>query len=433
MVDATFSLSGRQQSCFDSAFRDPISIEYEGGTGVKLAAREFILQGLTKRTHGDVVRELFEVSDIERAIISVAFLMEGGVDQIAPKMAPHVGTATVFAGIRNDITSYQGMKRFMDAGVALHAVDTGARHLLFHPKLYYVRGKKLARLSIGSANLTLGGLNNNIEAGVVLNFDPSDRDDAKFLEDLEKEFDGLTTAHPDNIFPIKGVERLDAMLAAGLLVDEINMPAPKPSTSAKPGSSDPTPRMKMAVPRIKKPPKKAAAPKPPAPPVPVIAAPAGAADPVVAAAVGSTGVSFEHVWTSKDLTERDLTIPTGNNTNPTGSINLDKGLLDAEVDHRHYFRDEVFPALTWTARSATVEEAKGTFQVVLKGVDYGSFDMQIRHTTSTDTTSYTQRNAMTRLSWGEVAAEVKRPDLIGRAMSLYRDLADPTKFMIEID
>ena len=398
-----------------------------------MAAREFILQGLTNRTHGEVVREMFDVADIQRSIISVAFLMESGVDQIELKMAPHVGSAMVFAGIRNDITSYQGMKRLLDAGVALYAVDTGSRHLLFHPKLYYVRGKKLARLSIGSANLTLGGLNNNIEAGVILDFDPADKDDRKFLKDLEGEFDRLAAAHPENVFRIEKVKRLAELLAAGLLIDESNMPPPKPSTSATPGSSDPTPRMKMAISAIKKSPKKATAPKPLTPQVPPIAAPVGAAASAAAPVVGSTGVSFEHVWTSKDLTERDLTIPTGNNTNPTGSINLDKGLLDAEVDHRHYFRDDVFPALTWTARSATVDEATGKFQVVIKGVDYGSFDMQIRHTTSTNTASYIQLNAMTRLSWGGVAAEVKRPDLIGRAMSLYRDLADPTKFMIEID
>lgn len=397
-----------------------------------MAAREFVLQGLTTRTHGEVVRELFDVADIERSIISVAFLMESGVDQILPNMEPQIGTATVFAGIRNDITSYQGMKRLLDAGVKLHAVDTGTRHLLFHPKLYYVRGKELARLSIGSANLTLGGLNNNIEAGVVLDFDPADADDHKFLKDLEAQFDGLTAAHPDNIFRIKKVKRLDELLAAGLLADETTMPPPKPSTSAKPGSSDPTPRMKMAVPAIRKPPKKASAPKPNAAPVPVIAA-LGAPAPLVAPVVGSAGVGFELVWISKGLTERDLTIPTGSNTNPTGSINLDKGLMEAEVDHRHYFRDEVFPSLIWTPRSATVDEATGNFQVVLKGVDYGSFDMAIRHTNSTTSASYLQRNAMTRLSWGEVAAEVKRPDLIGRAMALYRDLADPTKFMIEID
>lgn len=260
-----------------------------------MAAREFILQGLTTRTHGDVVHELFAIDDIKRSIISVAFLMESGVEHIEPALAPHADNVTVFAGIRNDITSFQGMKRLLDAGVSLHAVDTGTRHVLFHPKLYYVRGKKLARLSIGSANLTLGGLNNNIEAGVILDFDPTDDDDREFLKNLEALFDGLTAAHPDNIFRVKKEKRLKALLDAGLLTDETTMPPPKPRTSAKPGSTDPTPRMKMAVPPIKKPPKKAAAPKPPAPLVPA-AAPAGA-PPVVAPVVGSTGVQFEHVWT----------------------------------------------------------------------------------------------------------------------------------------
>jgi HKD family nuclease len=51
-------------------------------------------------------------------------------------------------------------------GVNVYTVDTGSRAVIFHPKLYLVRGEKVARLVIGSANLTLGGLNNNVEAGL---------------------------------------------------------------------------------------------------------------------------------------------------------------------------------------------------------------------------------------------------------------------------
>ena len=409
-----------------------------------MAATEFILQGLSARTHGAVVGELFDIPDVQRSILSVAFLTESGVDQIAAKMAPHVAITSVFGGIRNDITSYQGMKRLFSAGVSLHAVDTGTRHLLFHPKLYYVRGKALARLSIGSANLTLGGLNNNIEAGVILDFDPNDDDDGKFLADLEAQFDGLTAAHPDNIYKIPDMARLDALLAAGLLVDEDAVPPPRVTTSSKPGTADPTPRIKLAVTPIRKPPKKANAPKPAAPVVPIIptpgapAAAAAAAAPVPAVAAhgtapGGIGVGFELMWMSKDLTERDLTVPTGSNTNPTGSINLDKGLMAPSVDHRHYFRNNVFAALTWTPRSATVDETNAIFELVLKGVYQGAFDLKIRHTTSTTSASYLQNNAMTRLSWGEMAQFVKQPSLVGRSMALYRDTANPTLFMIEID
>jgi HKD family nuclease len=412
-----------------------------------VGAREFVLQGLTARTHGAVVQELFDVEGIKRSILSVAFLTESGVDHIAAKFLPHVATATVFGGVRNDITSYQGMKKLLESGVSLHAVDTGSRHLLFHPKLYYVRGAKVARLSIGSANMTLGGLNNNIEAGVVLDFDPEDGEDAKFLKDLEDQFDGLTGLHPDNIYKIPDLARLDDMLAKGLLVDEDIVQPPKVTTSSQPGTTSSTPRMKMAVPQLKKTPKKASAPKPKAPPVPVIqvAAPAGAAPPAAApaqpaapaaaapAVTGPAVPGFDLMWISKDLTERDLNVPSGGNTNTTGSINLDKGLMAPSVDHRDYFRSNVFAALNWAPRNATVDEAEASFDLVVVGVFQGTYDLKIRHTTSTTSASYLQNNAMTRLSWGAIAPYVKHKSLVGRTMALYRDNLDPTHFMIEID
>lgn len=103
------------------------------------------------------------------------------------------------------------------------------------------------------------------------------------------------------------------------------------------------------------------------------------------------------------------------------------------LDHRHYFRDDVFPHLTWAARSATVDEAFTKFQLVLKGISYGEFDLAIRHTNSTTSESYKQRNAMTRLSWGPMREYVASPDLIGRTLALYRDKVDPARFVLEID
>jgi hypothetical protein len=53
------------------------------------------------------------------------------------------------------------------------------------------------------------------------------------------------------------------------------------------------------------------------------------------------------LWTSGPLSQRDLNIPKGSNTNPTGSMLFKKGKTEG-IDQRHYFRDEVFSALTWT-------------------------------------------------------------------------------------
>ena len=140
------------------------------------------------------------------------------------------------------------------------------------------------------------------------------------------------------------------------------------------------------------------------------------------------------MWQSKPLAERDLSIPSGRNTHATGSVNLDKGLLDEKIDHRHYFRDEVFSALQWQITGEeTVDEATTVFGLVVKGIARGEFKLRIGHTTSTTSTSYLQKNAMTRLSWGPMKTIIAQRDLIGRTMSLYRYVSDDTRFVIEID
>jgi HKD family nuclease len=397
-----------------------------------MATKEFILQGLTDRTHMAAVRELFDVPNIERVILSVAFITEGGVDLLSAKIKSCASHVEVFAGIRNDITSRQGLTRLHALGVNLYAVDTGSRNVLFHPKLYLVRGKRRARLMIGSANLTIGGLNNNIEAGMLLEFDLTEKSDKSVVDTIEGRFSVLPKEYPAHVLKIDTTKLLDEMQASGRLVDEMALPPPRPSTSASSGSSDPVSRITLKVVPIRK-----SLGKPKAPTKPITKPPtkkAAASTPAPSALPTTVGVEFDLLWESKPLTRRDLTIPTASGTHATGSVNLDKGLLGEEIDHRHYFRDAVFEHLTWsTTISGTVDEAYAKFQLVLKAVSYGEFDLRIAHTTSTTTTSYAQRNAMTRLSWGPMRPFIAKPDLIGRTLALYRDRVDATRFILEID
>ena len=398
-----------------------------------MAKKEFILQGFTTRTHADAVRELFDVPDIKLVFLSVAFVSESGVQQIEAKLKAHSAHLSVFAGIRNDITSYQGLTRLHGIGGKLYTVDTGSRLVIFHPKLYLVRGKDRARLVVGSANLTLGGLNNNIEAGMLLDFDLTDVADKAVVDGIEAQLAALPTDHPDNVMRVNAVVDLDEMLASGRLVDEMAIPPPRPTTSAGgAGASDTVPRIKLKVAPLRRTLRKAkAAPKKPK--TPKAATPAKAGMPAPPPVPATVGVEFELVWESKQLTRRDLTIPVAAGTHATGSINLDKGLLPEDVDHRHYFRDDVFPHLAWASKSATVDEAFAKFQLVLKGISYGEFDLAIHHTNSTTSKAYIQRNAMTRLSWGPMREYIARPDLIDRTLALYRDKVDPTRFVLEID
>ncbi len=390
-----------------------------------MAKHDFILQGLMARTHTTALERVLALPSLESALVGVAYLNEGGVKLISDKLKPVAKKVTVFAGIRNDSTSLQGLQHLLNLGVTLYAVDTGAARLVFHPKLYMSSSKKEARIVIGSANFTVGGLNNNIEGGVAIDLDLTSKDDEALRKSIVDEFAGLPKKDPDHFILITKASQLTDLKKEGRLLDETEVEPPKPYVSSTKAKTDTLARIKLLVAPVRKAgvKKGAAKPKPKAAVVKV-------AGVVVAPTPGAT---FELLWESTPLTERDLSIPKNANTHATGSINLDKGLMSADIDHREFFRDEVFPSLTWTPATKTTEEARAKFQLVVKGVDHGEFELRVAHSPDKTSASYLQHNAMTRLSWGTAKQYVADKQYIGRTMSLYRDANDPTRFLIEID
>ncbi len=393
-----------------------------------MAIKGFLLQGFTAETHLAAVKRVLDCPDLNRAILSIAFVNKAGADLLAAEFAKLGSKVDIFAGIRNDITSRQGLRALMDHGANVHYVDTGARHVVFHPKIYFASGTDTARMVIGSANLTPGGLNNNIEASVTLDLDFMNSNDSAIASSVDVEFLKLVADYPAHVVLLNSVDQLDALHEEGRLVDEASSFPPRTVSSGSGTKTDGLPRIKLRVAPLARSVKRSDLPKPP-----TIPAPATGTSASPSASTASTGAELELVWESKPLTERDLTIPSGATTHATGSINLDKGLLEEKIDHRHFFRDEVFPALAWTPKSATVEEAYARFGLIVKGVDHGEFELRIGHTTSTTSAAYMQRNAMTRMSWGEMKPHIASPDFIGRTMSLYRNAKDPSRFVIEID
>jgi hypothetical protein len=74
---------------------------------------------------------------------------------------------------------------------------------------------------VGSANLTLAGLNNNIEAGMLLDFDLADVDDKALIDNIETLFAASVTDYPQNVIKVGNIAYLDELLAANRLVDEL--------------------------------------------------------------------------------------------------------------------------------------------------------------------------------------------------------------------
>jgi HKD family nuclease len=388
-----------------------------------MAELDFILQAVTTTTHARAIRAILRLPKPTQVLVSVAYVREPGLGPVEKAIKALAGRATFFVGIRNGITSIQAINRLLAMKAKVYAVDTASRSRIFHPKLYFAANTKQAGVIIGSANLTLGGLHNNIEASTHLKLDLSAANDKKFANEAVNAFADMLKKHPKHVFLIKNTRHANELFAAGRLADEEIIPAPTTTIFLKKGRRDDLRPMKL-TPAIQSPFKGTATPRPQR----------TGTGRVVRPPKSGRSVAKYLVWKSRALTERDLNIPTGRHTNPTGSMGLKKGSF-TEIDQRHYFRDQVFTDLNWTRDTPPTKWERGhaKFELVIKTINYGVFELKLSHNTNRRSRSYRQRNFMTHLHWGEAKKYIAKRDLLGRVLYLYRKDAVPPEFMIEID
>lgn len=138
------------------------------------------------------------------------------------------------------------------------------------------------------------------------------------------------------------------------------------------------------------------------------------------------------IWEGKELTQRDLNIPTGDNTHPTGAMSFSKGY--SGEDQRHYFRNNVFNGLVWqpdpAPEKAHLERAAANFEIVISGKSHGVYLLKLTHNTRTGTETYLQDNTMTQIHWGDAKKIIAKPELLGKRIRLYK--LDNSNFRLDI-
>ena len=378
-----------------------------------MARAELLFQGLTDQHHVEAINAM--CSDSAHAILSVAFALSDGVGCISDQLKRLGSKARVYIGIRNDITSGQALLALLKCGVSLYAVDSGSPSLLFHPKIYYFRKGDRAASLMGSANLTFSGLNNNIEASTMIHLLTREEADRRYIRELESIFGELPRRFPKHVIPVRSARAIIGLMKQGRVTDE----RARVVSSKK---ADPRTRSKDLLGRM---------------PIPMARRPIGSvgrrARTVIYARSKDVSGDYALVWTSNGLTQRDLNIPTGTNTNATGSMLFKKG-KNEDIDQRHYFFERVFKNLSWIpdARHRHLVRAQADFCIIIKGADYGVYRLKLTHNTKTDSEAYKQKNSMTQIHWGDAKPLVAKSDLLGSTMRLYRRADRKRMYVIEL-
>ncbi len=384
--------------------------------------KNFILQAVTSQNHIEAVSNLLTDDASTRVIISTAFMSESGLLSIEKAVRKVADKTEMYVGIRNGITTAQALEKALSTGCKLYAVDTGSRTRIFHPKMYFSVGKDTGQIIIGSANLTLGGLNSNIEASIFEALNLANSDDAGLVAQITDRFDTMLSDYPKHVFAVTAQAQIDDLLAAGRVIDEGCITRPLAVGASKSRDRDDIPKMAFRTKTLWR--AVARKPKVPKP----LAPKTDSGKPIKASSSG-----LELAWESSPLTRRDLGIPIKEGTHATGSMLWKKG--SNEINQRTYFRSEVFDKLNWRPDLNTKgkELAEGMFQIVIRGIDYGLHKLIVTNDNRTHTVSYKQRQPMSAVRWGEARSLIARDDLLERTMRLYRDPDDEGVFVIDID
>ncbi len=385
---------------------------------------QFVLQGTNSDRHLSEIRNLISIEGISTLIVSVAFLNQRGLSMISDLIEPISDKTVILAGIRNGVTTVQGLRLSVNIGCMTYAFDTGSSSVYYHPKIYLARGENEARVLLGSANLTFGGLISNFEASLRLDFDMKVDGDVNLLNDIEQRTLSVISGYPENVFRLSTEDAVNRLFESGQLTNEESRRVPVYGGFSNTDTILTVPKIDLArLGEI---------------PIDLTQPSSTVTNPIAGYQNTPTAIGEKPhlVWKSNPLSRRDLNIPTGSNTNQTGSMLFKKGNMTG-IDQRRYFRYTVFSNLNWINDSNPstehYERAEARFQLVIRGVEYGPFTLRVSHNTRTDTPTYIQGNSMTQLHWGEARSLIQNEALIDSTAYLYKMYDDLRLFILEID
>ena len=345
-----------------------------------------------------------------------AFASQAGVNGLSKHIAAskkHLRQITIITGIDQKVTSKEALEALLNLDVNTFIFYQPAR-TIFHPKIYLFEGKEKSELIIGSSNLTSNGLFTNVETSLLVSINNKVSEDRKIVDQLKDYFKGIFENNDPNLKSLSQ-KLIQELVNLGIVPTEEERKAAYDKVE-KSGSKE----TENIISKIF--PKRAIAK------IPIefrgIPKPKAIDESETTETLVVKSKPYKLLWTSGPLSQRDLNIPEGSTTNPTGSMLFKKGKTEG-IDQRHYFRDEVFSALTWTkdtnADTAHLERSTALFKIIVDGKDYGGFNLIITHNTKTDTRSYEQKNSMTSISWGGAKKIIGKEELIGKSASLYKN------------
>lgn len=390
----------------------------------------FLGQGYNKATHrsvGEYLIHSLETRQFNTFTGISAFASAAAVELLSEYLLNNeFKQINIIVGIDQEGTSKDALEEILKLDVNSY-IFYQKESPIFHPKIYLFESETKTMLIVGSSNLTTNGLFSNIESSILIEFDNTDMQGQALLHDLKSHYSTLFDFSDSNLFKLTS-EVIQAFVDKGIVPEKVNWKNKYKKTEEKVRTTDDSlevpSRETVKLPREFKRLK-------------------ARRENVVTDVIEETCIEIDNtinldelslVWTSKELSRRDLNIPIGENTHSTGSMFFSKGNTP-NIDQKHYFRDVVFCDLQWQkdSKQPHLERAKAQFCIYTLGQGPNTFNLALTHNTDTKSKAYLQNNSMTWISWGAAKDYIAKEELLGRIAKLYVNPENTTEFTLIIE
>ncbi|PQL90747.1 hypothetical protein C4S77_09830 [Apibacter adventoris] len=360
---------------------------------------------------GNELIQIFESHEYNKVHIITAFSSLSAVNGIISLSKENkISDLTIITGIDQKGTSKEALEELLNS-TAKSYIFYNPSNIIFHPKIYFFEGIDKIKVIIGSSNLTSQGLFQNMETSICVEVNKNE--DLSLIKDLTQNFSSLFDLSDKNLKEISK-ELIEELSKLDIIPNEIDRKRSYSKSSIREKNNREKiislfPKRKSA--KINQKFKKSK----------FIESISDIEEDIAEVDFLDNNKEEILVWKSSALKERDLNIPTGKNTNPTGSILLKKGETE-NIDQRHYFRDEVFNNLDWTKDKTHnhIERALATFKIIIEDNEVGLFTLKLSHNTDIESVTYKQKNSMTNISWGKAKEFIAKPELLGKKIELFK-------------
>lgn len=387
-------------------------------------------QGLkpeNQKAVGHYLIEFLTGKDFHTFTAISAFASEAGIRGLSPHIVgakERFKHLNIVVGIDQEGTSKEALEAILALEIESY-IFYQPSVTIFHPKIYLFEGDQVARLIIGSSNITAQGLFSNVEASALLLIDQAVDADRQIVRDIKKHFATIFTREDPNLKKLTQ-ELIEDLVELRVVPTEAERRMAQKEEAVSSGKtttsslliSEIFPKRKIAsIPSEFK--KKRAV--------------AQATSEAGQMSVGKPSAKGILVWTRKSLPASSVQAA-GSGTNPTGGLRLVQDKFEVggqRIDQTRYFRETLFGGYAWNQirTNPPVEAATVPFEVSIRGEFLGKFDLEIRHKPSGEAG---QHNYTTSISWGALGKTVREAELTRLQLNLYAPVSSGGSFHIEI-